>query len=352
VSRVAPSPPAIHSVWHLGAAPAVSTDAWVLIGQDGGQSIDLGDDVLFVFADTLLADRSAWRAVPGSRRWPIGRDQGRFLANCCARAGRGRLTTELGRLRYVLGADGWPKEIVQAAAVERLTRTRFWPAHGTAVDGRVYLYYLGIEHFAPDSTWGFRNLGTGLAVVDPVSGDAERLRWDGDWRLWPAGDGDLHGGVQVLRDGEHVYVFGTVRDGYEITARLGRVEAGAMADRDAYEYLAADTPAWSGDPSKACSLGRCGPELSVSYNAWLGGYLMCFVEPYGRALCVRFAESLWGPYSAPARLGDLPTDARHDMAALAFEHPMFATEGGRVIALTYCQPNFTQNGVVGVRLES
>src|SRR5262245_44767248 len=221
VSRIAPSPPAVHSVWHLGAAPAAATDAWALIGQDGGQSIDLGDDVLFVFADTLLAGASAWRNGLPASRWPIRRDQGRFLANCCARAGRGRLTTELGRLRYALGIDGWPKEILEATAVERLTRTRFWPEHGIAIDGRVYLYYLGIEHFEPNTTWGFRNLGTGLAVLDAVSGNAVRLRWDGDWRLWPAGPADVHAGVQVVRDGDHVYVFASTRDGCDITARLG-----------------------------------------------------------------------------------------------------------------------------------
>lgn len=349
--RIAPSPPAVHSVWHLGAAPAAATDAWALIGQDGGQSIDLGDDVLFVFADTLLAEASAWRNGLPASRWPIRRDQGRFLANCCARAGRGRLTTELGRLRYALGIDGWPKEILEATAVERLTRTRFWPEHGIAIDGRVYLYYLGIEHFEPNTTWGFRNLGTGLAVLDAVSGNAVRLRWDGDWRLWPAGPADVHAGVQVVRDGDHVYVFASTRDGCDITARLGRVDARAMADRSAYEYLANDTPVWVRDPSRACSLGPCGPEFSVSYNDYLGGYLMCFVEPCGRSLCVRLAECPWGPYSPTKWLGELPIEARNDSAALAFEHPLFAADGGRVIAVSYCQPNFTQNGVVGVRFE-
>jgi hypothetical protein len=338
-------------VWHLGAAPAIATDTWTLIGQDGGQSIDLGDEVLFVFADTLLAEASAVRNGLPSSRWPIRRDQGRFLANCCARAGRGRLSAELGRLRYALGRDGWPKEILEATAVERLTRTRFWPEHGIAIDGRVFLYYLGIEHFAPDATWGFRNLGTGLAVLDPVSGDAQRLRWDGDWRLWPSGSADVHAGVQVVRDGGHVYVFGASRDGYEITARLARVDASAMGDRESYEYLSSETPVWVRDPSNACSLGPCGSEFSVSYNDYLGGYLMCFVEPYRRSLCVRLAESLWGPYSPPKSLGDLPIDARNDSAALAFEHPLFAAERGRVIAVSYCQPNFTQNGLVGVRFE-
>ena len=344
----APSPPAVESVWHLGPAPAIATDAWALIGQDGGQSIDLGNDVLFVFADTLLADPSALRAGWPTSRWPIRRDQGRFLANCCALAGRGRLPEELGRLRYVLGRDGWPKEILEATPAERLTRTRFWPEHGIAIAGRVYLYYLGIEHFAPGGTWGFRNVGTGLAILDAQAGEAQRLRWNGDWRLWPASRDDRHGGVQVVQDGDHMYVFSAVRQQYDVHAYLARVEAASIAEPAAYEYLASSAPTWDNDQSRSCTLGRCGNEFSVSFNPYLGGYLMCFVDA-GRTLYVRLAESLWGPYSHPRSLGELPMEAGNDIAALAFEHPLFATDDGRTIALSYCQPNFTQNGLVGVR---
>jgi hypothetical protein len=349
VSRPAPPPPAVHAVWHHGPAPPLSTDTWALVGQDGGQSIDLGDDVLFVFADTLLATPAALRAGWPSPRWPIRRGQGRFLANCCALAGRGRLPAVLGRLRYFLGHDGWPREILEATPAERLLRMRFWPEHGVAIDGRVYLFYLGIEQATPDTTWGFRNIGTGLAVLDPVAGDARRLRWDGDWRLWPSAPGDFHGGVQALGDGDYVYVFGALGQGHASEARLARVRSEAIVEPAAYEYLVSDTPAWDRDRSRCCTLGPCGHEFSVSFNRYLGGYLMCFVDSTGCTLSVRFAEHLWGPYSDPRSLGALPIDPRNDMAALGFEHPLYATDGGRTIALSYCQPNFTPNGLVGVR---
>jgi hypothetical protein len=349
VIAVAPPPPNVHAVWHLGSAAAAATDAWTLIGQDGGQSIDLGDEVLFVFADTLLAKTSALAVGWPEARWPIQREQGRFLANCCARGPHGRLPTALASLEYVLGPDGWPAELLPATPAERFGRVRFWPEHGVAIDGRVYLYYLGIEHTRPGSTWGFRNLGTGLAVLDPHTGVAERLSFNGDWRLWPAGESDPHGGVQVLRVDDYIYVFGSCRDGYGATARVARVRPDAIADPAAYEYLASPEPVWSHTPAEACSLGVCGHEFSVSRNAYLDGYLMSYIEPAGRTLFMRRGRHPWGPYSDPVSLGLLPIDARNDSAAMAFEHPRYASGDGRTVTVSYCQANFVMNGLVGVR---
>ena len=45
----------IRAVRYIGTLPRRHTNLWVLFGQDGGQSIDLGDRTLFVFSDTLLA---------------------------------------------------------------------------------------------------------------------------------------------------------------------------------------------------------------------------------------------------------------------------------------------------------
>jgi hypothetical protein len=333
-----PPAPEVHAVWHVGPAPAAATSTWTLLGQDGGQSIDLGDDILFVFCDTLLKPAGA-----------APRDRGRFVANCCALGERGRLSDALKRLRYATDADGWPRELLPATSLERLSGLRFWPEHGIAIDGRVYLYYLGIQQLDRRDTWAFRNVGTGLAIVDPLSGEAERLSWNTDWCLWPAGPTDRHGGVQVLREDEHVYVFGSCRDGADVQARLSRVPAECIADPSAYEHLASPVPTWSRMASDACNLGPSGHEFSVSFNRHLGGYLMCYVDAVGRSLYLRRADALWGPYSKPVCLGMVPLDPRNEMAALAFEHPAFAADGGRTVSLSYSQAHFVQNGLVNVR---
>ncbi len=349
--RAPPPPPRVQAVRHLGPVPRLESESFVLVGQDGGQSIALaGGEWLLVFADTLLAYPDAWRAGWPAPRWPLRRDQGRFLANCCARARGATLMDALQTLRYVCGDDEFPREILQATPAEGLARVRFWPEHGLCVDGRVFLYYLGIEHFAPGQTWGFRNDGTGLAVLDPATGRAERLRWDGDWRLWPDAGHGSHGGVSVVRHGGCVYVFGSLRQGEATGARLARVDENALGHPRAYEFLGSHAPSWTRDPSGALDLGPCGNEFSVSWNAHLGRYLMTYVERGGRELCLRAADDPWGPYSVPARVGALPIEELNQVAALAFEHGGFARDGGRRLAVTYCQANFTRNGLVELSL--
>ena len=348
--NAAPPPPRVARVRLLGAAPVVATDAWVLVGQDGGQSIDLDDgDALLVFADTLLAYPDAWRAGWPEARWPIRRDQGRFLANCAARARPGPALDALARLRYLSDPQGWPRELLEATPAEGLARVRFWPEHGLAVEGRVYLFYLGIQHLAA-GTWGFRTAGTGLARLDPLGGETRRLRWDGDWRLWPDLADGSRGGVQVLRVGDHAYVFGSLRHGETVTARLARVPLEALERRDAYEFLCAPGPLWSRDPARALDLGPCGNEFSVAWSAHLGAYLMCYAERGASALCLRAAEQPWGPYGLPARVGALPVEARNQVAALAFVHPRWCEDGGRALLVSFCQPNFTRNGLLRVEL--
>jgi hypothetical protein len=341
----------VAAVSHHGPVPAIESSAWVLVGQDGGQSIELDDgDTLFVFADTLLAYPDAWRAGWPESRWPIRRDQGRFLANCAARAGGAALPDELARLRYLTDGSGWPRELLEATPAEGLARVRFWPEHGVCVAGQVYLFYLGIEHLSP-GTWGFRTAGTGLALLDPRTGATRRLRWDnGDWRLWPDLADGSRGGVQVLRAGDHAYVFGSLRHGEATTARLARVALDALDQRGAYEFLCGSGPLWSRDPARALDLGPCGNEFSVSWNLYLGAYLMCYAERGERGLCLRAAEHPWGPYSEPARVGGLPIEARNQVAALACEHARYAEDGGRVLWITYCQPNFTRNSMVRLEL--
>jgi hypothetical protein len=72
---------AARSIQHLGYAPAARGVGWALAGQDGGQSIDLGDRKLFVFSDTLLARTGRLNEpLPAT----FNRGNAVFLANCAA----------------------------------------------------------------------------------------------------------------------------------------------------------------------------------------------------------------------------------------------------------------------------
>ncbi len=224
---------------------------------------------------------------------------------------------------------------------------RLWPAHGLASGGRVYLFYLGIEFTNPSSDWGFRNLGAGLAALDPATGEAVRVRRHGDWCLWRAHGDDFHFGVQVLREGDLAYVYSSLRHGYHSEAGVARVPVERIGEPAAYAFLAADG-SWTPRHAEAASLGPASNDYSVSWNAHLGRYLMTFVDPYAKVLNLRTAPHPWGPWGAPQPVAALPHRPGSELIFLGFEHPRFAADGGRTVFVTYCQPHFVQNTVLAL----
>lgn len=345
----------IRSTRYLGNVPLPQGRGWRLHGQDGGQSIDLGEESLFVFSDTLLSaarggDPRFSSVIPNQTGL-----RGYFLPNCAGLAPNPGpravdLRRSLGQLRFFTDAAGWPREILTATDDERRDGLRFWPQHGILLGGAVYLYYLGILCTDPTDTWGFRCLGTGLARLDPASGRCERLRRQGEWCFWPVIGDDFHLGVQVLARDGWLYVFASLRHGLDGTLRLARVRPEAITDPESYEYLAATSPRWTRRLDDALDLGPCASELSVSYNAFLDRYLMTYIHPHDKVLTLRTAEEPWGPYGPPQTVARVPHLSTSEMVFLTFEHPQFATDGGRRLVVSYSQPRFVANSLVSVSL--
>jgi hypothetical protein len=346
-----PEPNGIRAVRYMGTLPRRHTDVWVLFGQDGGQSIDVDDRTLFVFSDTLLASRTMARPnqqVPQVFREDVG-SRGVFLANCAGLAPRGMLRDAWARIDYYLDPLGFPREILCPTPPERAREIRFWPEHGLYVNGSVYLYYLGVQTTDRATIWGFQNVGSGLARLDPATGECTRIASRGDWRLWRPRGVDMHFGVQVLREDETCYVFGSMRHGLFNQAILARVPAGDIDSVEAYTYLRSTEPEWSASLDEACDLGPCAGDFSVSWNAHLGRYLLLYVNPYDKTLTVRTAERVWGPYSRPQPVVVVPHARTTEMVYLGFEHPGFTTDGGRTVFLSYCQPHFTNNSLLALK---
>jgi hypothetical protein len=334
---------------HLGAVPCPRADSWIMVGQDGGQSIDLGAQTMFVYSDTLIApiygpnnsgDHPAAISSSPDRA-------GIFRANCAGITASGAdLRDSLQKIQYFLGEDGYPKEILAATPEEQAIGIRFWPEHGVLLDGKVYLYYLGIQTIDPASIWGFRNLGVGLAILNLASGECQRILRGGEWRLWSLDVDDFHFGVQVIRKGDHLIVFGSLRRGFDTEGIIGRVHVSQIEDPSAYKFRRTATARWVKSMNLAGGIGPTGPEYSVSYNPFLGKYLMVFTETYKKNLMLRTADVMEGPYSPPMMIGRLPHRAGSELLYFGFEHPRFAAEDGRRVFITYCQPTFSLNEIV------
>lgn len=339
----------IRSSRYLGSVPRPHADAWVVIGQDGGQSIDLGGRTLFVFSDTLLAPMhgAAARPTPAPYVTDFG-ERGIFLANSASVSDASGLQQATADMRYLTDEWGIPREILVATPEEQAAGVRFWPEHGLLIDGRVWLYYLGIQTVDRTTVWGFRTLGAGLAVLDPDSGDCTRLRRDGDWCLWAVDADDFHMGTRVLAVGNTVLVFGSLRRDQDTSAFVARVAPGQIDDPAAYTYWHPDDAQWYAQLDQAGSLGDCAPDYSVSYNPYLGQALMTYVDGCTKTLMLRSAADLIGPYGQPQKVGRVPFEPTSELVYLAFEHDHWAADGGRRIYLSYCQPHFVPISLVEV----
>ena len=327
----------IRSIRSHGYAPAGRGRQWQLMGQDGGQSVPLKDGrSLFLFSDTLLAPLS----------YPDVRNRGRFLANSAALSERGAdsLMAAMAELNYFSDSKDEPHEILTGDSVESALAVRFWPEHGIQRGEEVVFFYLGIQQAAA-GTWGFIEVGSGIARLDLRTGTCSRWMREGDWRPWPALPVDTHCGVQLMENDGWLLVFCSRPAGLEYEAFLARVPMDAIDQPEQYCFYAGEA-GWTRMMTAAKPLTQCSSEFSVAYNEHLGCYVMTYVEGHTKQLCLRTAPQPWGPYSDALRAGVVPHREEAKIVSLGFQHPQFDREGGRTIYISYSQPHFSQNAII------
>jgi hypothetical protein len=224
---------------------------------------------------------------------------------------------------------------------------RLWPLggwHDTARQ-RAYLYYGQVRTTGGGGPFDFRVVGHGLARADITQLETLRFERIGGPQggVWWAGGGPLFGSSVVMApprsDGYLYVVGGEERDGRQF-GKLARVRPQQIEESGAYEYLAgpASAPRWSHQAMEATDvegLTDFPNELSVAYNAYLGGYLAVHSVGITPRLRLCLAPHPWGPYRSLGEIG-----APHQAFAKAFcyagkEHPELAEGAGRVIYVTY-----------------
>ncbi|WP_179378337.1 DUF4185 domain-containing protein [Jannaschia marina] len=254
-----------------GAASPNATDRrWNVHGTDLGHMFRHKDDLYMVFGDTYGPDGGDWRSNTIARMADPDPAGGFAIAN------------------MIEGADGTAKEVIRSAKIPGVEWTVI-PTNGVSLGERMVLHYMSVRMWGADDKWYVRR--SGLAYSDDDGQNWTRS----DTAVWPAGSGFEQ--VAYVKHDDMIYIFG-IPQGRFGGVRLGRVVPQDVFDPGAYTYW--DGQRWSTDIRAARDVVAApAGELSVAWNAQHRAWLMMYLDPVKRAIVLRSAASLTGPWSDP-----------------------------------------------------
>lgn len=179
--------------------------------------------------------------------------------------------------------DGDARQVVQ----KRKEDVTAIPTYGIGIDERLYLHYMAVKEWGTPGKWTLNR--SGWAYSDDGGETWERptdATWEGDTQFGQA--------ALVAREG-YVYVFG-IHGGRFGGVALARVPSGTVLDMTAYTYW--DGSDWVSDIEAAVEIVPAPVgELSVAWNEYLGRWIMTYLQEFDRAIVLREAPDLTGPWS-------------------------------------------------------
>jgi hypothetical protein len=288
----------------------VGKPASVLV-RDGGATLLLGGQLLWIFGDTLVPDDTQVRSNTAALADP-----------------RNPLATH-----EPLDANGRPYQFVPFTAEEQAyndstgkpdDRIAIWPtsAINYCGQGLIFSYKL---HVKP----GFLNyefLGVALALVQ--QGQTQTKRLPGLLFTYPEPDFVC---AQVYQGKVYVYGGNHSADNANVVAR---VPLDQVTNRKAYTFW--NGKDWVSDVSQAQPvLTQIPGSVTVSYNNYLRQFLVTNSRPLSPDILMRTGSSFAGPWNDPivAFSGLPPSSDGYDYAGI--EHPELAKNGGRTVYVSY-----------------
>ncbi len=283
---------------------------WGLYGADLGSMFDLGDRLYMVFGDSFGCCIPGTGGPGGAGDW-----RSNTMAVIADRDPRDGLTFEdmitdrPGHAAQLLG--GGPEDVTVI------------PTYGTGLGDRMYLHYMAVAQWGQPGYWTLNRAGLAYS-------DDRGHTWTMDPNLRWAGDSNF-GQVAFVKFEDLLYLFG-IPGGRHGAVKLARVEQGSVLDKAAYRYFAGlqdGSPEWS--PLEERALAIAGPpvgELSVIWNAFLGRWIMTYLDEDRAELVIREAPRLWGPWSEALLLAsskDYPSPYG------AYMHPWYVEANGEII---------------------
>ena len=305
-------------------------------GTDAGYSIPLPHQTLWLFGDVFLLDpQSPTKTYVGG------------VSNCAALVAKGAGVAPLRTYAFLTdNKSGVARQVIPLSA-EEPQNDRVWPYGGwyNPGDKRIYLYYARI-HPTGGGAFDFQTVGHGLASADAAKPEALQfvpVPAAPNQPIWWTGEKGktLFGCAAVAGEtDDYLYLAGVQERGGGKRGKLARVPKNRIADFTAYTYYAgADAaPQWSKSAEAAADIAGLSDfpnELSIAYNAYLGGYLAVHSVGISDKARLSLAAHPWGPYQ---QIAEIPAPHRAFSKAFCYagkEHPELAEERGRVVYITY-----------------
>ncbi|MBI3550971.1 MAG: DUF4185 domain-containing protein [Elusimicrobia bacterium] len=321
-------------VRHVGAMIDGQGNRAHIVGQDEAYSVSLGKSVLWLYGDTFYG-----------RRRPNGKpDIEGAVTNSAALTLDDDASDGITGIMPLVDANDNPRAVLPYDPAEKPADLRLWPGHGIKLGGKIYLYYSLVDITGPGD-WDFKHAGQGLAVGEDPHQSFTRLKRADLYEFWTREEPRF--GVAVIqgKDG-WVYVYGR-REDRPNALHLARVRPEAIERLDAYEYLASSrTAAWTTQLSSAAAIFMdAPPEASVSYNQYLGQFLMLYSRFLEKDVVIRTAPHAWGPWTRPRPIYHCKPSKPDAYCYAAKEHPEYAGGGGRRVYFTVVDSGEAEGGV-------
>ncbi|NPV68371.1 MAG: DUF4185 domain-containing protein [Anaerolineae bacterium] len=262
--------------WVTGPESPSQTDVrYDVDGTDLGSMFALGDTLYIAFGDTFGCCRPAGGGA-GGENW-----RSNVLAYTTDTELEdgitfdGMITDDNGRARAVLRR--WRDDVT------------IIPTYGIAIGDRLALHYMAVKEWGPPGEWTLNR--SGWAYSDD-GGQTWEQPFDAIWE----GDTNFGQAALVLQE-DYLYVFG-IHGGRFGGVALARVPAESFLKMDAYRYW--DGTTWVEGHENAIVIASAPVgELSVAWNAYLQRWIMTYLDEVRRAIVLREAPELTGPWSKP-----------------------------------------------------
>ena len=206
------------------------------------------------------------------------------------------------------------------------------PTGGITIDDTVYVFYMSIRYWGVAGSWLVNYNGCVKSNINDLH------NWEEVKELtWTEAEAPNFGQIYPYEDpnSEYIYIYG-IPGGRNGGCVVGRTTKENFLNKAEYEYLVAEGKWEKGAKGLEALLANpyycCGPtvsEMSITYNEYLGKYMMPFYR--NGKIILMTSETPYGPFGDSI---SLLNQMDYNGIYGGFVHPEFVEDGGKSFYMT------------------